>query len=127
MSLSHHINADKVLAHSKEQAHKTGRKSAHQLLEREAGSVDTYGTKALPKYNIPSKGIPGEEAYEFIHNELSLDGNPLLNLASFVHTHMVSPPTLRPHLVTPRSPSASLAAGPRCGQADGRERQQELD
>lgn len=25
---------------------------------------------------------------QLIHDELSLDGNPLLNLASFVHTHM---------------------------------------
>ena len=41
-----------------------------------------------PKYTFPRHGIPGREAYETVTNELSLDGNPLLKLASFVHTHM---------------------------------------
>lgn len=47
-----------------------------------------YGTAAIPKYNIPSKGTDAEAAYQLIHDELSLDGSPLLNLASFVHTWM---------------------------------------
>lgn len=47
-----------------------------------------YDTTPLPKYEIPSVGTSADTAYEVIHKELSLDGNPLLNLASFVHTHM---------------------------------------
>lgn len=34
------------------------------------------------------QGTDAESAYQLIHDELSLDGNPLLNLASFVHTWM---------------------------------------
>lgn len=37
-------------------------------------------------YSVPERGVPEQEAYELIHNELSLDGNPHLNLASFVNT-----------------------------------------
>ncbi|KAL3230190.1 Glutamate decarboxylase [Nakaseomyces bracarensis] len=38
------------------------------------------------RYSIPDQGIPAALAYELIHNELTLDGNPHLNLASFVNT-----------------------------------------
>lgn len=37
-------------------------------------------------YTIPQTGLPSEAAYELVHNELTLDGNPHLNLASFVST-----------------------------------------
>lgn len=47
-----------------------------------------YGTAPLPKYRMPSKGTEAQSAYQIIHDELSLDGTPLLNLASFVHTWM---------------------------------------
>jgi hypothetical protein len=59
MSLQHHLNADKVIAHSRESAHRKGRKSVHALLEREAGSSDvhpSYGTSPIPKYRLPSHG-----------------------------------------------------------------------
>ncbi|QLQ81841.1 hypothetical protein HG537_0G00950 [Torulaspora globosa] len=38
------------------------------------------------RYRIPQRGLPEATAYDLIHNELSLDGNPHLNLASFVNT-----------------------------------------
>jgi len=47
-----------------------------------------YGTNPIPKFHIPSKGIPADSAYRIIHDELTLDGSPVLNLASFVHTWM---------------------------------------
>ncbi|KXN86662.1 Glutamate decarboxylase [Leucoagaricus sp. SymC.cos] len=37
---------------------------------------------------MPKKGIPSKAAYQLLHDETALDGNPLLNLASFVHTWM---------------------------------------
>jgi glutamate decarboxylase len=37
---------------------------------------------------ILSQGIDLETAYQIIHDELTLDGQPLLNLASFVQTWM---------------------------------------
>ncbi len=45
-------------------------------------------TKPIPKYDIPEEGIGPDVAYQLIHDELSLDGNPTLNLASFVTTWM---------------------------------------
>jgi glutamate decarboxylase len=47
-----------------------------------------YGSDSVPKYRIPPKGVDEETAYQIIHDELSLDGSPLLNLASFVQTWM---------------------------------------
>ncbi|KAJ7079924.1 glutamate decarboxylase, partial [Mycena crocata] len=41
-----------------------------------------------PKYTMPAVGISHQAAYHLLHDELALDGNPLLNLASFVHTYM---------------------------------------
>ncbi|KAG6909447.1 hypothetical protein DXG01_000432 [Tephrocybe rancida] len=47
-----------------------------------------YSTNPIPKYRIASKGLDAASAYQLIHDELSLDGSPVLNLASFVHTWM---------------------------------------
>ncbi len=42
----------------------------------------------IPRFRIPDDEMSGPVAYQLIHDELSLDGNPLLNLASFVTTWM---------------------------------------
>jgi glutamate decarboxylase len=47
-----------------------------------------YFDKSIPKYIMPEEGMPAEAAYRLIHDELNLDGNPSLNLASFVTTWM---------------------------------------
>ena len=47
-----------------------------------------YFTKTVPKYEMPEDGMPARAAYQIIHDELNLDGNPALNLASFVTTWM---------------------------------------
>ncbi|CCH41035.1 Glutamate decarboxylase [Wickerhamomyces ciferrii] len=38
------------------------------------------------KYEIPQNGLDEETTYCLLHDDLSLDGNPTLNLASFVNT-----------------------------------------
>ncbi|GAA5964064.1 hypothetical protein JCM3765_000887 [Sporobolomyces pararoseus] len=96
MSLSRHVNPDRIIEESREHAKKHGRTSIHDLMGRkEPGFMSRNvnndrddGTEPIPKYTFPRHGVPGREAYETVTNELSLDGNPLLNLASFVHTHM---------------------------------------
>jgi glutamate decarboxylase len=40
------------------------------------------------RYRMPDNSIPKEAAYQIINDELMLDGNPRLNLASFVTTWM---------------------------------------
>ncbi|KAI4340326.1 hypothetical protein MLD38_025176 [Melastoma candidum] len=47
-----------------------------------------YVRNPLPKFRMPEKSIPKEAAYQIISDELMLDGNPRLNLASFVTTWM---------------------------------------
>ena len=52
----------------------------------------TYGSRYLsspvPKYRLPESEMPARLAYQLIHDELALDGNPALNLATFVTTWM---------------------------------------
>ncbi|SCZ97211.1 BZ3500_MvSof-1268-A1-R1_Chr4-2g07063 [Microbotryum saponariae] len=90
-TLARQLNAEKLLQHSHEHAKAHGRTNVRSLLQREGGHKlehPNYGTSELPKHSIPSKGTEPVIAYNLIHDELSLDGSPLLNLASFVHTHM---------------------------------------
>ncbi|KNA18907.1 hypothetical protein SOVF_066440 [Spinacia oleracea] len=47
-----------------------------------------YVRNALPRFQMPEKSIPKDAAYQIINDELMLDGNPRLNLASFVTTWM---------------------------------------
>lgn len=45
-------------------------------------------TKPIPKYEIPEFQTPAATVAQLISDELNLDGNPALNLASFVTTWM---------------------------------------
>ncbi|KAJ8554083.1 hypothetical protein K7X08_024761 [Anisodus acutangulus] len=47
-----------------------------------------YVQESLPKFKIPNNSMPKEAAYQIVNDELMLDGNPRLNLASFVSTWM---------------------------------------
>jgi glutamate decarboxylase len=42
----------------------------------------------IPKYRLPAEGMTADGAYQLVHDELNLDGNPALNLASFVTSWM---------------------------------------
>lgn len=57
-------------------------------------TLSVYGSRfaaeELPRNEMPEREMPKEIAYRMIKDELSLDGNPMLNLASFVTTYMVS-------------------------------------
>ncbi|MGC8463475.1 MAG: glutamate decarboxylase [Acidimicrobiales bacterium] len=45
-------------------------------------------TAELPRYRLPSSGMDPDTAYQIVHDELMLDGNARLNLATFVTTWM---------------------------------------
>ncbi|HEX3781052.1 MAG TPA: glutamate decarboxylase [Pseudonocardiaceae bacterium] len=47
----------------------------------------------VPKTDFPAKGIDPDIAYQIVHDELMLDGNARLNLATFVSTWMESQAT----------------------------------
>ncbi len=42
----------------------------------------------VPKHRLPARGMSADAAYQLVHDELNLDGNPSLNLASFVTSWM---------------------------------------
>lgn len=48
-----------------------------------------FAAQELPQHEMPDHEMPKEVAYRLIRDDLTLDGNPMLNLASFVTTYMV--------------------------------------
>ncbi|KAF8157049.1 glutamate decarboxylase [Crassisporium funariophilum] len=87
MSLSRHINAEDIIEQCKDHPHKkhssqNARRGLHQSWRRDEDAAEA------PKYTMPKQGISSKAAYQLLHDESALDGNPLLNLASFVHTWM---------------------------------------
>ncbi|KAG7294412.1 hypothetical protein NEMBOFW57_004483 [Staphylotrichum longicolle] len=72
----------------------SGIKKVHLQLANDDDSFTTsvYGSRFaaqdLPRHEMPEGEMPKEVAYRMIKDELSLDGNPMLNLASFVTTYM---------------------------------------
>ncbi|KAI1389139.1 glutamate decarboxylase [Hypoxylon trugodes] len=60
--------------------------------DEDSFTTSVYGSKFaaedLPKHEMPEGEMPKDIAYRMIKDELSLDGNPMLNLASFVTTYM---------------------------------------
>ena len=66
--------------------------SAKQVHESGKGHSSTYSSRyfkeAIPKYELPETSMPANAAYQLVHDELNLDANPALNLASFVNTWM---------------------------------------
>ncbi|GBG60797.1 hypothetical protein CBR_g12535 [Chara braunii] len=66
----------------------TGAKSDGQRDHVDTVFASRYVKVGLPKLRMPECETPKEVAYQVIHDELLLDGNPRLNLASFVTTWM---------------------------------------
>ncbi len=65
----------------------------HKLeLDSEETVSPTYAARSfsheIPKYRLPVQGMSANAAYQLVHDELNLDGNPALNLASFVTNWM---------------------------------------
>ncbi len=50
--------------------------------------VFTLESRTLPRHELPVGELPAEVAYQIVHDELMLDGNARLNLATFVSTWM---------------------------------------
>ncbi|KZO98555.1 glutamate decarboxylase [Calocera viscosa TUFC12733] len=88
MALSKHIDPASLLAAARAHPH-------HRLIHREHRDIHegSYASRfeadmEVPKFKIPQTGVSSKAAYQIIHDEMDLDGSPLLNFASFVHTWM---------------------------------------
>ncbi|MGE5229445.1 MAG: pyridoxal-dependent decarboxylase, partial [Deltaproteobacteria bacterium] len=57
---------------------------------RKAAAEEVFSaeTARVPTHELPPGEMPGEVAYQIVHDELMLDGNARLNLATFVTTYM---------------------------------------
>lgn len=64
-----------------------GRRLAVNPLHGEANPVGGMA-EAPPKHRLPDVPLPPTTAYQLVHDELMLDGNSRLNLATFVTTWM---------------------------------------
>ena len=54
----------------------------HRMRQRSLKGIE------LPRYEMSEEGLEGDLAYRLIHDHLMLDGNAMLNLATFVGTWM---------------------------------------
>ena len=71
------VDAQTIIDECKEHNHKehashSTRRNAHQSWIRDEDAAD------VPKYTTPKVGIPSRSAYQPLHDESALDGNPLL-------------------------------------------------
>ena len=64
----------------------------HEIDESDVYLSPAYGTRFMsapvPRYELPEQMMPPDVVYQIIRDELNLDGNPALNLATFVTTWM---------------------------------------
>ena len=66
----------------------------HQHNRKNLGEVSInplfsrHGEASVPRYRLSENGLMPETAYQIVHDELALDGNARLNLATFVGTWM---------------------------------------
>jgi len=65
----------------------------HRLrLDSDETHAPTYAARSfthpIPRFRIPEDGMSADAAYQLVRDELNLDGNPVLNLASFVTSWM---------------------------------------
>ncbi|GME25783.1 Pyridoxal phosphate-dependent decarboxylase [Neofusicoccum parvum] len=63
-----------------------------EYIEPDTITASVYGSRFaiedIPRHEMPEREMPKEIAYRLIKDDLSLDGTPTLNLASFVTTYM---------------------------------------
>jgi glutamate decarboxylase len=69
-----------ALTHPKHPAPRTRHVSVLPIFELEGDSI--------PRHEIPAEDMPPDVAYQIVHDELMLDGNARMNLATFVTTWM---------------------------------------
>ncbi|KAK0386371.1 hypothetical protein NLU13_6208 [Sarocladium strictum] len=87
-----------IPAHDRKKGESSSAAPTHQKARLEISNyadeftTSVYGSKFarndLPRHEMPDGQMPRDVAYRMIKDELSLDNNPMLNLASFVTTYM---------------------------------------
>ncbi|CAO3653715.1 unnamed protein product [Mucor hiemalis] len=69
-----------------------GKSQENGELHHDSVGTTIYGTRwasqDIPRFEMPEEEMPSNVAYRLIKDDLALDGNPALNLATFVTTYM---------------------------------------
>lgn len=63
-------------------------KNSEQRAYSSSAYAGRWVTREAPRHKFPDESLDAKAAYQLIHDEMNLDGNPALNLASFVTTWM---------------------------------------
>jgi glutamate decarboxylase len=86
------VSTDKEVASAKAQYEKIDTIPLTEEEEEDNFAATVYGSKYagedLPRHEMPEREMPPQVAYRMIKDDLTLDGTPTLNLASFVTTYM---------------------------------------
>lgn len=61
---------------------------SHDDLHLSSTYAARYMTEPIPKYRLPERASPSDVIYRLIHDEVSIDGRPSQNLATFCTTWM---------------------------------------
>jgi glutamate decarboxylase len=65
-----------------------GAGAARDTLDVRPQFAQDLGSTEIPRHALPPRSMPASTAYQIVHDELMLDGNARLNLATFVTTWM---------------------------------------
>src|SRR3974390_2410362 len=65
----------------------------HEEQEKQAAEIAVaplyaFDAGGIPRHSLPASELPPDVAYQIVHDELMLDGNARLNVATFVSTWM---------------------------------------
>lgn len=86
MTLTKHVDVEAITHQVLKRTHKSSlSKDQHYLSSYDANQV-------IPKFLIPEKSTDSDLVYKYLSEELTLDGTPTLNLASFVTTSITETP-----------------------------------
>ena len=80
MTLSKHFDVEEI-------THKLLNRTPKTTLSKDQHFLSAYDSnQVIPKFLIPENSTDAELVYKYLLEELTLDGIPTLNLASFVTT-----------------------------------------
>lgn len=81
MTLHTHVDSEKIV-------HSALAKDQVEITASDNYLSQFSANKFVPKFSVPEEPTDPEQVYDLLHNELTLDGNPALNLALFVTTQV---------------------------------------
>jgi len=93
--LTHHVDSEKLIRHANHHKKETEVDGFFNIPSKRKNPglhAPAYGARfysePIPKFTMPQESMPANVAYQLVHDEMQLDGNPTQNMATFVTTWM---------------------------------------